>query len=460
MFSKLFKYMFILIYKTKLCQKRVLLIGVVNHNNLYIPTWYSYNMENKIQEGTQEYIKNFSDWRNERAKLILEKGKPETLDEFTYLVPSQNSDRKYKVTHLDSYSCECEDFKKRCQGKNLYCKHIKAIILFENIKARYEVKPEVEQEINLIIEKPQKDLCPSCNSENLIKSGIRKTKLGTKQRYECQDCHKRFVLSPIKNIKGNSKLVCLAMDCYYRDLSYRDISYQFQQFYGLKISHVTIREWVLRFSEVMEKYSKTIQPNIKGVWNADETLVLTKRGKEKDNPTGNFDYVWNVMDNKSKFLLASINSGRSRKSKDAQKVFTEAYKQNGKIPFQIIVDGYKGYQDGCRNTFRNWGNERKVKFTSIVGKRKEVNNNAIESHHSHQKEFQKVRRGITNVQDYQDGFKVFHNFVRKNAREGLTPADKCGIGVKGNAWETMLLNSIKYQNSRQLTREEKMTITP
>ena len=67
------------------------------------------------------------------------------------------------------------------------------------------------------------------------------------------------------------------------------------------------------------------------------------------------------------------------------------------MPNQIIVDGYKGYQDGCRKTFRNWGNERKVKFTSIKGQRKKINNNAIESHHSHQKEFHKVRRSVTNV---------------------------------------------------------------
>lgn len=409
-------------------------------------------------EQTTEYIKNFSEWRNERAKAILEKGNPESIDEFTYLVPSQNSDKKYKVTHIDSYSCECKDFQLRCHGKGLYCKHIKAIILFQKIKAKYEVNPEVEQEIELIINEPQKDKCPECQSEDLIKSGKRKTKLGTKQRYECKNCHKRFVLSPIKNIKGNAKLVCLAMDCYYRGLSYRDISAQFQSFYGLNISHVTIREWVLRFSEVMEKYSKTIKPNIKGTWNADETLILTKRGKNKDNT--NYDYVWNCMDNKTKFLLASINSGRSRKSKDAQKVFTEAWKQNGKIPFQIIVDGYKGYEDGCRKTFRNWGNERKVKFTSIKGKRKVVNNNAIESHHTQQKEFHKVRRGVKNVQAYQDGFKVFHNFVRKSARKELTPADKCGIGVQGNAWETMLLNAIKQQNSRNLTGEKKMMITP
>lgn len=406
-----------------------------------------------------EYIKNFSEWRNERAKAILQKGDPESIDEFTYLVPSQNSDKKYKVTHIDAYSCECEDFQRRCKGKGLYCKHIKAILLFEKIKAKYEVKPELEKEIELIIETPQKDICPECNSENLIKSGIRKTQVGEKQRYECKDCHKRFVLSPIPKIKGNSKLVCLAMDCYYRGLSYRDISEQFKQFYNLNLHHETIRRWILKFTKVMNKYSKNIQPNIKGVWNADETLVLTKRGnKKKDNK--NFDYVWNVMDNKTKFLLASECSGRSRSKKDAQHVFTEAWKQNGKMPNQIIVDGYAGYQDGCRKTFRNYGAERKVKFTSIKGQRKHVNNNAIESHHSHQKEFHKIRRGVTKTQDYQNGFQIFHNYVRKSARKKLTPADKCGVGVNGNAWEILLLNSIKYNNSRNATGEDILMETP
>jgi len=266
-------------------------------------------------------------------------------------------------------------------------------------------------------------------------------------------------LRTIKNIKGNEKLVCLAMDCYYKGLSYRDISDQFSQFYNLKISHVTIRDWILRFSEIIEKYSKTLTPKTSGIWNADETLVLTKRGidrKNKENKNKEFDYVWNVMDNKTKFLLASVNSGRSRNSKDAQKVFTEALNQDKKIPYQIIVDGNKSYEDGCRKTFRNWGNERKVKFTSIKGHRKEINNNAIESHHSQQKEFQKVRRGITEVQKYQDGFKVFHNFVRKSSRQKLTPADKCGIGINGNRWNTLLLNSIRKNQLISKTNKEEI----
>jgi len=397
-------------------------------------------------------IRQQSENREQRAKAILQNGNPSQIDEFTYLVPSQfDSTKKYRVTHIDSYSCECQDFERRCKGNGLYCKHIKAILLFEKLKNVYEIEATpIKRDIELMIEQPQRDLCPCCKSSNLIKRGIRLTQLGEKQRFSCKDCNHRFVLSAIPKIKGNAKLVCLAMDCFYRGLSYRDISAQFKDFYGLSLSHITIRNWVLKFSEVMEKYSKTIQPNIKGTWNADETLILTKRGKDKKNPNKEYDYVWNVMDNKSKFILASLNSGRSRSSKDAQKVFTEAYKVNVKMPNQIIVDGYRSYEDGCRKTFRNWAGERKVKFTSIKGHRKETNNNAIENLHTHQKEFHKIRRGVKETQKYADGFKVFHNFVRKNVKDKTTPAEKCGISIeKNNKWEGLLLASLENGRTTQ-----------
>ncbi len=306
----------------------------------------------------------------------------------------------------------------------------------------------------------KKQCCPYCQSGKIIKRGKRKTEIGNKQRYSCKDCNRRFVLD-LKKIKGNAKLVCLSMDCYFKGLSLRDIADQFKQFYGISIHHETIRRWILRFSKVLNEYAKTLQPQTCGVWNADETLILTKRGKNKENT--NFDYVWNVMDNKTKFLLASVNSGRSRSSKDAQKVFQEAWKQNVKIPYQIIVDGYKGYQDGCRKTFRNWGKERKVKFTSIKKRRKYINNNVIENHHTHQKEFYKVRRGIKEVQSYQDGFKVFHNFIRKNVKDNLTPAEKCNLTIPNqNRWLGMLNGNV--QEIRQevpiVTQEIKNVISP
>ncbi len=385
-----------------------------------------------------------SENRRERARAILEKDKPQSLDEFTYLVPSQfNSEKKYRVTHIDSYYCECEDFKQNCLGKGLYCKHIQAVILLEKLKLAIQQNAErLTNQFEVTIERNE-NVCPYCFGEQIFKRGTRETKVGNKQLYCCKACKKRFVLEPIKYIKGNAKFVCLAMDCYFKGMSLRDIKDTFKQFYNFDLSHETIRTWIMRFTKVMNEYSKTLQPQTSGIWNADETLVLTKRGRDKKNKNKEFDYVWNVMDNDSKFLLASRCSGRSRNSKDAQKVFTEAWKQSKSIPYQIVTDKLKSYQDGVRKTFRNWGNERKVKHTSILGRRKQVNNNAIESHHSHQKEFQKVRRGIKNVQDYADGFKVFHNFVRRGVKDKKTPAERCGIGVKGNRWENMLLKSLK-----------------
>ena len=403
------------------------------HNTAIRPNNYINPASKKPQN-----LKTWSDERSHRAELILQKGNPQVLDEFTYLVPSQfDSSKSYRVTHVDSYSCECEDYQRRCRGNGLYCKHIKAIILFQKVKTSYETQ-EVTREVGLIASTPQGDCCPFCASTRLIKRGVRQTQVEAKQRYACKDCNKRFVLSPIKNIKGDAKLVCLAMDCYYKGLSYRDISDQFKQFYNLSISHVSIREWILKFSTIMNKYAKTLTPQTSGKWNADETMIRTKKAQN------DYEYLWNVMDNKTKFLLASVNSGKGRSIKDARAVMTEALAQDRKVPMEIITDRLPSYVDGVRLTFRNWGKERKVKHTSILGQRRVVNNNAIENLHTHQKEFHKVRRGINEVQDYADGFRVFHNFIRKGVTDKQTPAERANIGLSGtNRWETMLLNSLK-----------------
>lgn len=390
--------------------------------------------------------KQFSEQRKQRAKQILEKSEPQIIDENTFLVQSQNSERKYKVTFNDTFTCECKDFKERGQGHGRYCKHIQTILLYNKLKQVINQ----QEEVFVLNQEQNKQTCPHCDSTNLIKKGIRKNKLKQVQRFGCKDCNHRFTLEPIKHIKVNYKFVTLAMDCYYKGLSYRDIADQFKQFYNISLHHETIRRWVLKFSKVLNDYSKTIKPEIKGVWNADETMVLTKRGidrKNLENKNKEFDYLWNVMDNKSKFVLASINSGRGRSVKDAKKVFVEAYKQNGKIPFQIITDKLPAYQDGIKKAFRNWGNERKVKHTSILGKRKIVNNNVVENLHTHQKEMLKVRRGVNEVQTYADGFRVFHNYIRKAVKDNKTPAERVGLVVTNqNRWIGMLNESVEKVN--------------
>ena len=54
-------------------------------------------MRTKMIQINQNQVKAFSDVRSQRAEAILQKGNPETIDEFTYLVPSQfDSSKKAK----------------------------------------------------------------------------------------------------------------------------------------------------------------------------------------------------------------------------------------------------------------------------------------------------------------------------------------------------------------------------
>ena len=54
--------------------------------------------------------------------------------------------------------------------------------------------------------------CPVCNSSKTRKDSVRKTLLENKQRWFCKACGKRWVNSPIRNIKGDPKTVVTVMD--------------------------------------------------------------------------------------------------------------------------------------------------------------------------------------------------------------------------------------------------------
>ena len=38
--------------------------------------------------------------------------------------------------------------------------------------------------------------------------------------------------------------------------------------------------------------------------------------------------------------------------------------------------------------------------------------------------------------------------MRKTVKDETTPAEKCGIGIDGNRWNTLLINSLKDNNGK------------
>lgn len=374
------------------------------------------------------------DSREIRGLAILAKGdNPISVQENQWLVPSQSSGKKYKVAHADIWSCDCLDF----QNRQVECKHIHAIKFLEKVKATNDVSElGLSDAVNA-----NKKTCPSCDSEKIISNGKRIGKSGARQRYECKECHKRFVLEPIKYVKADTKLISLTMDLYYKGLSLRDISDTLFQFYGIKIHFDTVRRWIVRFTKKMNEYTNQHTPTIGGIVHTDEQVIRSN---------GENIYAWNTIDSETRFLLASTVS-RNREIKDARKHFQEVKANSNKDPSLIITDGYQGYPRAIKKEFKTM--RKKTQHLSIVGHRKSQNNNLIERYNNDFREFDKVRRGFKSkktTQEWANGFRLFHNHIHQNPTIQTTPALKAGInlGLSRNKWKSLLEASVGKEATR------------
>ena len=94
--------------------------------------------------------------------------------------------------------------------------------------------------------------------------------MGLKQRWLCQECGKRFVLSPVQKGKGNTDTIITAIDLYMKGVSYRGIADSMKQLFGLKVTHVTIINWVNDYMAKINKHVEGLKPNVSDLWNADE----------------------------------------------------------------------------------------------------------------------------------------------------------------------------------------------
>ena len=129
--------------------------------------------------------KKLLELRKIRGYSILAKGDtPLIIDEENFLVPSQSSDRKYKVRHTQMWECECQDFQKR----KLECKHIQAIKFF------LKLRNSQDESVLKLTQENKNEVCPNCESIKISKQGFRKTATEKKQKYRCLDCLKYFVL--------------------------------------------------------------------------------------------------------------------------------------------------------------------------------------------------------------------------------------------------------------------------
>jgi len=286
--------------------------------------------------------------------------------------------------------------------------------------------------------------CTHCGSESYIKYG----KNNGKQVYKCKVCNCKFVDNLyFEKLKAEPKIICLTLDLYFKGCSLRKISDHLKQFYELEIAHTTLFNWIGKYIKIMDKYVSQFKPKLGTVWQVDEMMVQVD---------GDWFYLWNIMDEFTRFHLASVIS-KERNVEKARKVFQVAKKRSqGDRPLSIVSDGLGSYKKAINKEFHTKKHETvHIGNTGIRGKyykNAKFFNNGVERLHGTIRERNKTQRGLEKEDSvFFKGHQLYYNFIRPHdSLNGYTPAHFANLYLNlGNKkWENLLMQAIENKNNK------------
>jgi transposase-like protein len=227
----------------------------------------------------------------------------------------------------------------------------------------------------------------------------------------------------------------LTLHLYFSGLSLRKIARNVNDHFDIQVDFTTIYNWIKRYIPVISQYVNSLAPQLSDTWHADELFVKMHGGKTYKGKT-NLAFLWNVMDRKTRFLLASKVS-EARDINGAVTAFKEAVKNaNGQNPKEIHTDALRAYREGISQNFKD------VDHVAKCGINKpHASNNRVERLNATIRERTKVVRAWKKHKTpLAEGQRIQYNFVKPHqALEGQTPAQRAGIEIKGkNKWLCML----------------------
>jgi transposase-like protein len=370
-----------------------------------------------------------------QPESIIQTGKDE------WDVRSQSKDAYYQVTRKyfsknkeDPYvwSCTCPDFKSR----NIACKHCFAVQFSLKLKTDVEEDATEKQleKANPVI------ICPYCKSVNIVSRGKRKNKYGEVHVFGCKDCARRFTRDiGFNRMKHTPETITLTLDLYFKGLSDRKIVDHLKQFHKVIVVHTTVLRWIKKYLALLGKYAEKNKVDVGKLWHVDETTVFIK----KEDTKRYYQWIWNVMDSKTRYLLACQVS-EDRYVKDARKVLKQAKDTASVRPDVIVSDGLQAYKIAVRAEF--YDHAAPVQNPHLRLKNFEIhpNNNILERLNGTFRERTKVVRSFDNpvgAQEFAAGMQTYYNYIRVHQGiGGLTPAEMAGIplDLTGNRWMTMI----------------------
>jgi hypothetical protein len=110
----------------------------------------------------------------------------------------------------------------------------------------------------------------------------------------------------------------------------------------------------------------------------------------------------------------------------------------------LITDGLPAYHDAYKKEFWTMRKDARTEHVNAIKLSGNMNNNKMESFNVEIRGREKTMRGLkTKDTPILLGYQIFHNYIRQHeGLDGKTPAEACGIEIKGkNKWITLIQNA-------------------
>ena len=184
-------------------------------------------------------------------------------------------------------------------------------------------------------------ICIYCSSSKIILNGHSKEGV---QRYKCNDCSRRFCEKGIfARIRFPKEVIMNVLFLRSYPLSTRNVKKILKKLNKIKISHVSIYNWVMKFAPYLCKFANIFPLKFTNIWHVDEKFIHVRGSKDTHS------YLWVVSDSNNNIISTHVSFERD--IVNAKIVLERAKQRSGFAPEILVSDGLQGYKRACNKTF-------------------------------------------------------------------------------------------------------------
>lgn len=272
--------------------------------------------------------------------------------------------------------------------------------------------------------------CRFCKSADTIKKGFRKTEFrGKIQKFYCRCCHKYFTKDDgFLRMRKSEATITMSVDMYLSNLSSRKMRNQLGRHFGLRISHVSVMNWIYKYSLKVFKFVEKLGYNMGNSFYADETFI--RRGTHDDR-------FWACVDWETR-LITGIHYSVSGNPIEAQEFLKKAVRKSK--PKFVQTDAAVFYPRAFRKLFYS------NKIGGLVVEHK-INNVSKTKIHNYKIEtvFMKIKDRVYDFRGLKAlwsaplimaGLTIQHNFIEIHTTLKKAPCQLAGqdLDLGNNRW--------------------------